>query len=850
MKKWIQLWVTATASMAVPLCCAVASGQESQGLTPSAMLADQFYLRAGQMLRSPGDLRDDQRVTARVFLELALQINPRDIEAWLLLIELARESGQTDVHKGALQKYLGLVPGDDVARLKFIHLLLEELPTLEARIEKIHEIVASPAGGELSVPLRSRLASYCAHGAREMADESAVKRYLGEALKLDKTNFDAAQMLYELVAGRNSTPLERGLALIWCIRAQPLAVEPRRLLASLLLEEGAFEAAATQFQAAQGAAAAPLDARFYHDWALSLAATGTRDNTFQALRLLSSYEAQLAGPDKEKQKKEEKIAEEIQPERPADFEELELPQPTLPLDVELLRLAIMKHAGMTTSAEAALGRIRNALRERHGEDEQSVTDQVWLTVWLGSHVPEASVQRLEAKLGADHPLIRRVHGWMALRERRLEEAAKIFESLKETDPFAIYGLAHSLGKAEHPRRLELLRHLVKTGPTSLLGLVAARDLVASGQPHEVGKHGGRLNRLFEEMPEDIRSPASNVSPWTFVKVEVFPKTFRNFQPITARITLQNNSDVPLAFKPDGTLPTEMFLYLRPSEAGKGLGTLPPIVIDMRRRLRLDPGEQVQVFQRLDRSDFGMGLHGRLWQIIRFNVFGVLDPMPQGDGSVKIGQLGARASEFNLVRIGEPLSEDAIVSWLAALDEPNPVRRMRTEARLVIATSSLAGQIKQNRNFLEKLQEQKQAEAEAAEDEEQEEEAEGMGMNLDPEQLENIEEQSTRFEQLIASIGSAFNERYPEMDRTEQAWVVLFIPRFEQGRQLYDRVFELARQSKDPLVRIAYLAVHVNDPEGDDMTSALAESDVQISTFSQSVKDRFAWILEQRKKRRR
>ena len=84
-------------------------------------------------------------------------------------------------------------------------------------------------------------------------------------------------------------------------------------------------------------------------------------------------------------------------------------------------------------------------------------------------------------------------------------------------------------------------------------------------------------------------------------------------------------------------------------AGRTLGTLNPIVVDMRRRLRLNPREAMSFDVRLDRSDFGRMLRTNKIDTIEFSAMAVLDPNPRADGGVDRGLLGDRSWHHHMQR---------------------------------------------------------------------------------------------------------------------------------------------------------------------------------------------------------
>ena len=811
-------------------------GESQSAVTSNSMLADQLVTRASQGLRGTTELRDDQLETARILLELALEIFPKDLDAWRLRVDVARAAEDLEGQSAALDRYMMLAPDDDVAQLDAIRLKIQQEQSLDARVAKVARLIDGPQADQLSAALRSRLASYCAQAALEMGDSKAFKKRVTEALSLDQTNDEAARMMYEQIVNRRRHPNPRfeGAALMWWLKANPLSMEPRRKLAELLLGEAAYEAASKQFHVAQVSAAEVLTDGFYYDWALCRAAIGDAANTDIALSILDAYEHRLIAT------KRQEVAAGDEPNVPEDeakalLDDAEPPVPDLPLDLELLRLAILHHSGRKMLAQGSYGRIQNALTLKHADDKRAGVDLAWLAAWLGPGVASEKLDQLAVESGQDE-VVARIRGWMALRDRNYVEARRIFEQLVGRDPFARYGLARcDLEDPNQPPGRERLEYeIVHRWPSSLTAMLAARDLASDEITVDPLPAGRWIIDKLDEWPVDLREPDPRRTPWTILNLEFEPKRFAPFQPILAKVILRNNSDVPLAFKPKGTIPSRLFLYVSPAQQGMILGTLPPIVVNVGRRLRIEPHESIELYSRIDRSDFGIGLVKRPGNIVGFNVTGILDPYPMSDGTVEVGLLGDKASEFDLRHIGAPFHIEIFEAWLKKLDEPNPTQRMVAIANLEGGTAKLFQQADYNSSVLEKARKAEEEELDALD---AGEETEGIIL-LSPAQKDELKDQSARVMQLNEWIGKAVIERFGQMSRVEQAWTICFIPRTARSTELFGPVLDFARNSKDPLVRITYLAFHVSGPDAEAIADAKGEADPNISGFAKALQQRF------------
>jgi len=765
---------------------------------------------------------------ARIMLDLALEISPDDIEALRLRLDLAREANDLKGRREALARYMRLVPDDDVARLESIRLVIEQEQRLDARVAMVEKMIDGPDAEQLSKPLRSRLASYCAQAAREMGDTKHFNTRAAQALRLDQTNTEAAAMVYDEVIARRRDPRSAGAALMWAIQAEPIAIEPRRKLAEVLLSQGAYQEAVQQFMATQVSATEMQSEGFYHDWILCRAAIGDEQSTDEAIQLLNTYErkiidAQRAGAPKKQEEDDE-----------AGRVDAEPPVPVLPLDLELLRLAVLRHSGSNMLAQGSFGRIQNALTLKHADDDRAGLDLAWLSAWLGPGVEPEQLARLVAERG-DDPVVQRIEAWTALRQKRYDEARQIFEKWADRDPYALYGLARCDRAGPQPEdQTDRLEHLlVERWPASLPGMLAARDLVSDGVTVEPSPAGRWLTNKLEQWPLNLRDPNPHLTPWTTLEIEVEPKQFDAFQTISAKLSVRNNTEVPLAFKPSGTIPSRLFLYVASAQGGDNLATMPPIVVNVGRRLRLEPHEKIELNARIDRSDFGLGMLGRVGQVVTLNVSAILDPYPRPDGGVAHGLIGDRAFEYHLQYSNDPVHLGAFKTWLNTLDEPNPVKRMAAIAMLEHNSSKLFGQVKFRQSQLDRSKKAEEAELDIFDADEED----VARLRLAPDTKDEIKDELKIVRDLIDRIGSSITERFGQMSRVEQAWTIYFIPRTQKTTELFGPVLELARMSKDPLVRVTFLAFHVNNQESQAIDDALAEDNKMIADFGKALRER-------------
>ena len=829
--------------------------------TTESMLADELVMVARSVLAGEGELRSDQYERARILLDLAIELEPADVGLWRLRRELARQTGDRETEIKSLKHYLQMVPGDDAAQLEYVHLLIEHEQSLDGRRALVRKILYSDQVHRVTAALRSRLESYCAVAALEMGDEVGFQDHLSRALELDQTNTEATLMMYDVVQSRTTNALQRGSVLMWCVRADPLNPHMRRELAELLLGQGAYRAAAMQFSVCQRSAQQRFDDQFYLDWALALAAVGGPVATQNALAVLKRTEAEITQPRQRAG---------TQPLASGNQEGQAVPK--LPLDLELLRLVILRNGGLAPQAEASFVRISNVLRQEQADDRQKALDLAWLTTWLGPDVSDVeTLSELEAVHGSDHSVLQRIRAWTALRAGHYAEARALFDQMAQQHPqhpYLVYGQALTW-PAEDPARHEHLKDLVGRWPASLPAMLAARALASTGQPPAMTAAGRSVAELIQRWPDDLREPNPDELSWIFVDLKVTRNHLALFDPIHANLTLRNSSELPLGIQPYGSIPSRLFIYVTARVAGRTLGTLNPIVVDMRRRLRLNPREAMSFDVRLDRSDFGRMLRTNKIDTIEFSAMAILDPNPRADGGVDRGLLGDRSWHHHMQRWGEHITEVNVQRWLQQLHDPDPVHRAEAMAMAEYATVFMASNIKQRIGVLQEIERKTQKASAARQSLQRQAQEQPAAGQADPDAIQvadiklqeeqqlatlwtpqRIEEEKTRISNygiLIERVSQSLQEQFTRLNPMEQAWVVAYLPHQRKGSNLFAFVHDQAQRSDNPFVRVLYLAAQVTDPQSPAITEAMRHPDPRIAKFAEAVRDQLAAAAEPKAK---
>ncbi len=811
----------------------------SANVDPYQMVADQLVQSASFLLGGQATPRQDQYQRSAALLDLAVQLQSDDPEIWRLIIELAKQTGDSEREYQSLRQYCRLAPEDDAGQLELIIATLNNRQTLEQRVAAVRRIVDSTRSDRLTAALQSRLASYVAQGAAEIGDEQMVRTYLLKAIQLDPTNKQAAAMAYEMIASRNRGRLASGLFQL--IGSDPYTPRPRLLFARLLLSHGMYEQAEEQFATANRMNTLLIDHPSLFDWCLALAAEGKYDDAMQWLDTAEQVINGLSLEEKKPGEDEDGEAVDLEAGDDDDAATLEpIAEPKyLPIDLELLRLTMNHTAGRTARADGSFGRIAASLRQRiESADEQAAHDLVSLAAVYNRF--DEPVRKLLAEIVADEQTdriwIERVNGFVALHEGRTEDARQHFSTAAGEDTLAAYGLAltwpapqpeqaaaadenapngddaqtepSALDDEPADPHVANLQQAVALAPGELGGLLAAIKLHELEIPVELTAKAQSIRETYAQWQPTLREPDPANHPMVRLDISINQQQFDYLDPVELTVRLYNGTEVPLALGPDGVIPTNTFIVASPQMAGRTTD-LSPMVIDMKRRLRLEAGESIEVTARLSRSVLGSVLARSVTDRIGFNISAYLDPRPRAGQRLTVGPLGALDYERYLERSGTPWAPTLALRWLLDLDDPDPVQRLRALAWLGLVAPQIIVAAKPP--------------AEEPED-------------LTQEQIDSQEKNRANMQQLTDQITEALNSRFAGMRAHEQAWTFFFLntidqlPR-EEFEQAFANVYDVARRSDSPLVRMAYLVTQVSDPESPDLDAGARHEDPAIKAFA-------------------
>lgn len=222
-------------------------------------------------------------------------------------------------------------------------------------------------------------------------------------------------------------------------------------------------------------------------------------------------------------------------------------------------------------------------------------------------------------------------------------------------------------------------------------LAAAQAMGVAADPAPAGNGAGYQPILdaLGKLEPDLAAPQPVKRPPLSLTVNLPHARYRYLDPIVATVTLRNMTEAPLAVGDVGSLPATLLLVARPEDTDPP----PPIVVDLRRRIRLDPHQAVTVDVPIHRGEIGNRLSMQPTAEIDLAVSAVLNPRIADDGSVMVPPIGALAAARPIQRRGLPATDANLAMWIQTVTDQPPTHAdtLTAAARLcrLIANGQIA-----------------------------------------------------------------------------------------------------------------------------------------------------------------
>jgi tetratricopeptide (TPR) repeat protein len=567
-------------------------------------------------------------------LNAAQELAPNDLEIARRRSEAAWDAADQDGLLAATKNVMELDPKDTVALLRLLTARIGRMQTADERLAA-YDRALGPAGASLDESVRSRLALDAALLVKERGDQDGFIQRLKQAVQLDPTNKEAAVFALDVYTQRVGDTMGRLELMSNLLMADPM--DPRVLLElrDVMASGGAYKAAT----------------RFHEMAAKVIAASGTTDNVDMDLAaLILHWHVNGARPAlvmllEQLRTARQDVAAAAEKnaqgglafrKRPEDmrlalpFEEARLGtalqlgndgeayrsytdlNASMQAQVDLLKDRGRRPSGMTD--EEAQDRTRQFARHMaywHGfltavaptaltapappGVEVTVDQVVPSAPPPGAAPPPPPVMTLADGPEPD-PLL---DGWRAIEAGDYAKAKERLDAADEQDDPWV-SLARAVLLEKTGALADATREYQKFSAKNSMRVAGA---IAAWREGELAtKLGGAAPKpeldaaQLEDFAKSIPSWVDTLveRPWNFQSLRVEAVSARVATParVQVRVKLRNLSPIPLAL---GTgLPINTRLLFIPSlEAGGQVQTPGDEVIDVNRRLRLMPGEELE-----------------------------------------------------------------------------------------------------------------------------------------------------------------------------------------------------------------------------------------------------------------
>lgn len=547
------------------------------------------------------------------------------LETGLRVTELGATAGIADARSAKGEMLIALSrldPADDAIRLARIESALAAADEGRIPVRALKSLLDPGNIPALGAPAAARLSRLLALSGQEDLSSSAAA--LEEALRLDPWCPGAARSLASTVralpAGR-----ERVVeALSRAVEANPRDIGAWTEMVSALLDggaaRGARRAAASALQVAQAERDPERQFAFACDLVFSQWASGDRASAIKTLRsavipCLGSVDgAEPAVSDRSVLAVAALLASD------GDSSAIDVLLNAWRTPLESLASRPLAPADDRASSAAVLFRLASL---------QLLFATDW--PWASAAADRASASGLLGHLGSSR--LKGMHAW---RSGRLQEAEEVLRMSRQGDPASCYAYSMvllALGRGDEAE--EELRQLVRDSYPSPLALLAVDRLAVSGADGRIGAQAltspsppAPLEAVLERaLPDAIDRLVAGPSRALTVEVTSIPKPGCSLEPLPLSFRIRNVTPRPYAIGKGAPIDADAAVVARLVKKSDGSAVdIPPFAVRVGRRLRLEPGAELDVDVDLACSPVGNLLVHRPLEAHRLEVSLIVNPV--------------------------------------------------------------------------------------------------------------------------------------------------------------------------------------------------------------------------------
>ncbi len=752
-----------------------------------------MLMREAYLAVTPTDLTPDELQAAIFISRKAALLQPENQDFWRMTLALATLSGElspyaVDVSQEALSKLVKLCPADQVLRLRRILQDIDRRETATDRVQAFKKFLTPEAIKVIGVQVASRIAFDLALFELRTGDLEAFGRDLTQSLTLSPVFPAAAETAAGFINERIDDPVGESELLVTAAMANPIETKSWNRLAALLLQEGAYGSAARVYQIALQSTrileeADPVRDGIVGDYALALWGA---DRSSDALQLLTQHIHDSSA----------KQAAFIQTCNPQMSKaECESVPYSIPSVMGMIN-ATIRTESKDPGASAAVATMISSALEQGKSENQSIKPKKQDRMndpAIRARVEVIAQDLLDAAtvavlLNAD-PVA--VQGLVDFADEviPLSDDAKLrfaaAKKLKDGDAPGALALMNQSPATQSPAQLVRAKALRATGDRkssakiffdvarleqgTLIGLFAASQLKAVlGTGIPPSELVGKLDGVVASIPPIMERYVSGIGDPVLFQVVPEKELVEPFDPMVYRLTVKNQSIIPLAITLAGPIKEQVLLQPRISSAkNPGVDRLVPQIIPIDRALELAPDESLSM-----NWDFG-------WTEVSLRIY--QDPLAGGivdvrgttnylatAGSFSSGPFGCEPAVHQIQVNGVRVTPEWISQAIAASAAPTTDKDL-----VLLALLSFAANKK----------------------------------TMEPE--------------TATAAWKAIAEGFAKLPPEAQAWLLLVGPHNAPG---FEAVLEMARTTTSGDVRAAYILSYCETPNDSQIAAAIRSNE--------------------------
>lgn len=761
------------------------------------------------------DLRQQERPTpddmliAAELLRIASSLDPSDADLIRRRIEALQAAGDDAGVIAATRELVAADPEDTVAQLRLLSWTVGLRQTVRERLQAYIRLVGDDAAGVVPNSVRGRLALDAAILARESGRDELFDRMLQLAIDLDGSNKEAVALAVAVRLPEATEGLERFNLLTQLLLADPMDPNTHFALADELVSAGAFRGA-----------------RRFYQMALGLAEAGGESVDIDSRNALIAIRWHSEGPEPlldelNQQLLAQRNAAERRVKQLTDLGE-SLDDVVLPEEVRLAPTADQYRvlaalaldrlpdalSGVNDLADSSVAQIEG-FQEQLAESELSESEQqdqflgfstqiisrvATLRLLVGEDVrtSRSDISQLRRSQRVPEGVLLSLDALLLLRTGQPGAAIDILEKL--ADRAVLSSLTVGLAYDELGVRDEALaayRRAVEINPLDPFALLARSKYESlSGKAMTFREDSGTLNEVaLHGVPSFLESLTSDPGAFMTLRIDLPENNIGGLDQSMVRLRLRNTSSLPLAVGPDRPINSRfLFTPLVEVDAVRSSGSLDPEVVELSRRLSLQPREELVVELDPSTGDLGYLLDLRSSRRIRVR-WRVLQGFEAGpDRAYVAGALSLSGETPTLVRAPVPLaraSGAAIEQALDIAEGPQLAEALRV-LRVVTTDTSRAG---------------------------------------------GVPDGSSRAKMILT-----VTNRFPLMGQAMRYLAAACVPPVARARSA-EEFDDAAWAEPDPMLRTIMIATRVTDPDDPQLELAKDSSDPNLAAFAKLVEAR-------------